>query len=310
MQVSSDSLGSYLRAEREQRGVSLQEISAVTKIQVKFLDALEENADDQLPPTPFVVGFLRAYAQCLSLDPDEIVVAYHQRHRVQDSLEKPRPQLTYQMRHTTHLGTVGVGVSVVVVGLIVVFVLRGIRARDEASRTPATAVMTHDQTAATGTSASAPVPSAPPTSHTDLRAPLSVSSQVSPAVPPAVVPAPEAPAPSLRPWSQTASRAPQVPLPTAETPEDAPLETTLLPLVLQADAVEDTWLRVVIDDNKRYALLLKAGENIHWQAEERFVLTVGNAQGTRLQLNGQDVSLPPTGSNVVRDFLLTRELLN
>ena len=101
-----------------------------------------------------------------------------------------------------------------------------------------------------------------------------------------------------------------MPLPTAETPEDAPLETTLLPLVLQADAVEDTWLRVVIDDNKRYALLLKAGENIHWQAEERFVLTVGNAQGTRLQLNGQDVSLPPTGSNVVRDFLLTRELLN
>jgi hypothetical protein len=74
--------------------------------------------------------------------------------------------------------------------------------------------------------------------------------------------------------------------------------------------VEDTWLRVVIDDKERYALLLKAGKSIHWQAGERFVLTVGNAQGTRLQLNGQEVALPSAQRNVVRDFLLTRELLN
>ena len=52
MPTSSDSLGSYLRAEREQRRVSLQEISAATKIQVKFLRALEEDAYDQLPPAP------------------------------------------------------------------------------------------------------------------------------------------------------------------------------------------------------------------------------------------------------------------
>ncbi|MEE8302894.1 MAG: DUF4115 domain-containing protein, partial [Candidatus Tectomicrobia bacterium] len=81
-------------------------------------------------------------------------------------------------------------------------------------------------------------------------------------------------------------------------------------LVLQAIAVEDTWLRVDIDEDKRYALLLTSGKSIQWEAVERFVLTVGNVHGTRLLLDGHDVSLPLTRSNVVRDFVLTRDVVN
>jgi len=62
MLVDYDSLGSYLRQERERQQVSLQDIAATTKIQLKFLEALEHDAYDQLPAAPFVVGFLRAYA--------------------------------------------------------------------------------------------------------------------------------------------------------------------------------------------------------------------------------------------------------
>ena len=46
------------------------------------------------------------------------------------------------------------------------------------------------------------------------------------------------------------------------------------------------------------------------EAVERFVLTVGNVHGTRLLLDGHDVSLPLTRSNVVRDFVLTRDVVN
>jgi len=55
MPVDFDSLGSYLRQERERQQVSLQEIAAATKIQLKFLEALEHDAYDQLPAPPFVV---------------------------------------------------------------------------------------------------------------------------------------------------------------------------------------------------------------------------------------------------------------
>src|SRR6266446_498645 len=76
MPVDFDSLGSYLRQERERQQVSLQEIAAATKIQCKFLEALEHDAYDQLPAPPFVVGFLRAYAQYVALDPETVLTAY------------------------------------------------------------------------------------------------------------------------------------------------------------------------------------------------------------------------------------------
>ncbi|PON13637.1 hypothetical protein C2W62_33335 [Candidatus Entotheonella serta] len=44
MQASDNSLGPYLRSEREQQGIGLADIALQTKIQPKFIEALE--ADD------------------------------------------------------------------------------------------------------------------------------------------------------------------------------------------------------------------------------------------------------------------------
>jgi len=79
--------------------------------------------------------------------------------------------------------------------------------------------------------------------------------------------------------------------------------------VLQARAVEDTWLRIEIDGDKRHDLLLTSGKSMQWEAHERFRLTVGNVRGTRLALNGQDIPLQPGRGNVMRDVLLTRALV-
>src|SRR5258706_8365910 len=76
MLVDFDSLGSYLHQERERQQISLLEVAAATKIQLRFLEALENDAYDQLPATPFVVGFLRAYAQYIALDPETVLTAY------------------------------------------------------------------------------------------------------------------------------------------------------------------------------------------------------------------------------------------
>jgi hypothetical protein len=81
-------------------------------------------------------------------------------------------------------------------------------------------------------------------------------------------------------------------------------------LVLQARAVEDTWLRVEIDGDKRHTLLLTSGKSVQWEANERFRLTIGNVRGTRLALNGQEIALQSGRGNVMRDFLLTRALLH
>jgi cytoskeleton protein RodZ len=63
-----ESFGARLRREREQRKITLDEISVSTKIGTRFLCALEEEQFDQLPGGIFNKSFVRAYAQHLGID--------------------------------------------------------------------------------------------------------------------------------------------------------------------------------------------------------------------------------------------------
>jgi cytoskeleton protein RodZ len=68
--------GEHLKREREMRGVSLDEISAATRIATRFLTAIEEEQWDHLPGGVFNRGFVRAVARYLGLDEENIVAEY------------------------------------------------------------------------------------------------------------------------------------------------------------------------------------------------------------------------------------------
>ena len=76
---------------------------------------------------------------------------------------------------------------------------------------------------------------------------------------------------------------------------------------LRAQAKEMTWMLVTIDGRETRDVLLRAGETWQWRAQEGFVLTVGNAGGVELILDGR--RLPPLGEpgQVVRDIRLPPE---
>ena len=70
------SLGAWLRAQREARGVGLREIADASKISLRYLEALETDRFEVLPAPVFTRGFLREYARVVGLDPDEVVNLY------------------------------------------------------------------------------------------------------------------------------------------------------------------------------------------------------------------------------------------
>ncbi len=74
--MSSTPFGEHLRREREMRGVSLNEISAATRISTKFLEAIENDRWNELPGGAFNRGFIRSIARYLGLDEDSIVAEY------------------------------------------------------------------------------------------------------------------------------------------------------------------------------------------------------------------------------------------
>ena len=72
----TETLGQYLRREREARSVSLEEISRGTRISRPYLEALERDDFHFFSKREYTLGFLRGYARHLGLDSDEILKRY------------------------------------------------------------------------------------------------------------------------------------------------------------------------------------------------------------------------------------------
>jgi cytoskeletal protein RodZ len=70
------SFGTWLRRQREIREIPLSEIADVTKISIRYLEALEQDRFDVLPAPVFAKGFLKEYARFVGLDPDEVINSY------------------------------------------------------------------------------------------------------------------------------------------------------------------------------------------------------------------------------------------
>lgn len=66
-------LGQSLRALREERGLTLEDVAELTRVRRPFLLAIEEMRLDALPSRPFTVGYIRSYAQALGMDPEAAV---------------------------------------------------------------------------------------------------------------------------------------------------------------------------------------------------------------------------------------------
>lgn len=69
-------IGELLRTAREERGIPLREISDQTRIQVRYLEAIETNDYKRLPGGIFNRSFVKAYAKCVGYDEKEAVDAY------------------------------------------------------------------------------------------------------------------------------------------------------------------------------------------------------------------------------------------
>jgi cytoskeleton protein RodZ len=74
--MPSKPFGEHLKREREMRGVTLEEISAATRIAPRFLAALENEQWELLPGGVFNRGFIRSVARYLGLDEDSLVAEY------------------------------------------------------------------------------------------------------------------------------------------------------------------------------------------------------------------------------------------
>jgi cytoskeleton protein RodZ len=65
-------VGERLRVAREEKGLSLEDIAAQTRIPQRHLESLETADWDKLPATTYTTGFAKSYATAVGLDRTEI----------------------------------------------------------------------------------------------------------------------------------------------------------------------------------------------------------------------------------------------
>jgi hypothetical protein len=68
--------GGVLKRLRESCDASLEEVAAITKINKRYLRAIEENEYEVLPALVYVRGFVHEYARVLGLDPKTVARGY------------------------------------------------------------------------------------------------------------------------------------------------------------------------------------------------------------------------------------------
>lgn len=115
-----ESLGKYLKRERENRKLSLKEVSKQIKVREPFLRAFEEDRRDLLTSVTYVKGFLSAYAKHLGLDSNEVILRYEAESKGEPII---RPEVLPQKRmlwSSKHLWTIGGGI---IVGFVVLYLI-------------------------------------------------------------------------------------------------------------------------------------------------------------------------------------------
>ena len=71
--MSTESVGPFLKHARETQGLSLEQLASVTRIQLKYLQAIEEEQFTALPAQVFTKGFVRTYARSLGMDEQDVM---------------------------------------------------------------------------------------------------------------------------------------------------------------------------------------------------------------------------------------------
>ena len=98
--------------------------------------------------------------------------------------------------------------------------------------------------------------------------------------------------------------APAVPVQPAPVPAGEPRPAGQRLLIR---AVEPTWIRVQVDEGQVAEELMQAGAVREWTAARRFVLTVGNAGGLEVDLNGRRIPALGAKGAVIQRLVLPAE---
>lgn len=319
-----ETLGEFLQQARKGRGLRLEDIASRTRINIVYLRALEADQFDKFPSEVIARGFIRSYTTLIGLDEKEILNRFDQsaqsfykqqeeaRHKLREEIKQAEAQETRRKHSGKRSLIFALSLALAVLYWInsgrfldspsqpapMQPVTEMVPVQEEASP-PQAPEMTQpfipDELAINKPSIFQPIPPHPVMAQIPLEEEAAMP-ETSGAKQPLTLGELAVNKPAIREESALSASGGGV----AEAQEPSFLTLTI-------EAVEAGWAAARIDDTLTKEVFLEPGEKVSWVAGERFTLSLGNAGGVKIELDGKPLKpLGPRGA-VVKDIELTRD---
>jgi cytoskeleton protein RodZ len=295
-----ESIGEFFKQVRDTKGLTLDDVALKTRIHPDFLIALEEGNFTKLPDQVFAKGFVRSYARSLGLDEEDAMRrfegsagAFYEKQAEREVLRLK--QAEDDRRKKTNRKVVLAAIAVALLGLILLM------SREHTPVAPPRPPADIEPPAITPprgpTSSESSDKANSVVRNLDIERSAAASTAASKTLPPASISTVTA-IPTVREEVVSPSVSPNDPL-LVDTPSDGLL-------ALAIEALELTWVVVQVDNGSPEEALMRPGERVQWKASDRFTLTLGNAGGVRVELNGKEQGPFGNSGKVARAIVLKR----
>jgi cytoskeleton protein RodZ len=271
-----ESIGQILRRARDENGLTLDEVATRTRINRKYLEAIERGDRESIPGGFFYKSFIRQYAAVVSEKDSHLVDEVEEILAAEEPVAPPEPEdhllRTMAAKPPMERPASSRNVSAATYLVFLILALAG---------SSGLYMWWHRAQQAHAAGDVAPAPAPKQTEQQKTEPPPTPPQEVAPSTPPAESPATPAPSPSQD---------------LASNPDAK--------IVLDVAAVEETWFQVSADGKSVFAGVLKSGESKTFAAKEGARMKVGNAGGLQVKLNGNPIgAIGPSGQ--IRSVVFT-----
>ena len=288
--------GSYLKHERELRGVTLEVISETTKIHIKFLQALEENNFEELPGEVFIRGYIKSYANTIGSDPEETLNVYD------EFVGNKVPIKNLDSVDQSNISAIKF-LAYALIGLLILVLVFSTKFLFSLQARLAGNFFNH--------SISAPEKIIEKEKFQKTKKNLEAKKILQKNIVPLKNTEKKESVDLVR-EQETRKLKDEIQQQKNRFSSTRYKNSKDLNkfLKLSIKVKNDSWFNLTIDNFRKEDFILQAGKEQSFVGNEKFRLTIGNKKGTELILNGTNLVIPEGKENVVKDFIITSKLID
>jgi cytoskeleton protein RodZ len=301
-------LAAYLKSERMNQGITLQQMSEKVRVSISMLQALEEGNYDRIGTALLIRSFIRNYCASLGMNSQPLIEKYAEGINAYDQQDEGIRRFGRWSKALRKKSRIGI-YAILLLGIVVMVTVYGgvslWKSTKESSTTqslrtsgypqqelpsdlsPKTPGQSSESEAQKGVSAGA---------GKDGRPAIEGSGSKTEKAPAAAMARPQE-APALKPPAMGTT-------PAEVLPESAEKPAAALPVGEKhhflVEANQKTWIQVTMDEKTTQNAMLEPGEKRHWEAEKNMKIVVGNAGGIQMKWDGRPVEIPAKSGSVIR----------